>query len=118
MSAATPTVTPTPTPHVLSTPARKFTLRDFLVLPAKPKVSKGALTLTARCPLTTTCALRVSMKRSGKSLSSGSATLKPGATQKLMLKLSKSAQRTLKRRKTLDVRLTVAGYPGVVIKLR
>ena len=45
-------------------------------------------------------------------------TLKPGASKPLKLKLTKAAQRTLKRRKSLDVRLTVAGYPGVVIVLR
>ena len=91
---------------------------SFLVIPAKPKVAKGVLTLAARCPLTNTCTIRVSIKRGGKSLASGNVTLKPGATKKLKLKLTKAAQRTLKRRKSLDVRLTVAGYPGIVIVLR
>ena len=113
VSAATPTPTPLPI-----TPARKYTIRDFLSIPARPKVSKGVLTLTARCPLTSTCTIRVSIKRGGKSLSTGTVALKPGATKQLKLKLTKAAQRTLKRRKSLDVRLTVAGYPGVVIVLR
>ncbi len=116
--AATPTPTPTPQGEVLSTTARRLTIRDFLVIPARPKVSKGALRLTARCPLTNTCAIRVSIKRGGRSLASGRVTLKPGTTAKLTLKLSRSAQRTLKRRGKLDVRLTVAGYPGLVITLR
>jgi hypothetical protein len=87
-------------------------------VPAKPKVKQGKLTLSARCPLTNTCTIRVSLRRSGKTLASGAVTVAPGQSKRMALKFTKAAQASLKRRKLLDVRLTVAGYPGVVIRIR
>ena len=120
-----PTPTPTPTPMplgeigILGDQATRYTTKDFLSIPARPRVSKaGTLTLTARCPLTKPCALRVSLTRSGKTLGSGRVTVKAKKTAKLTLTLTKAARAALKRKAPQDVRLTVAGYSGVTIKLR
>lgn len=118
-----PTPTPTPMPlgeiGILGDEATNFTSRDFLSLPARPRVSKtGTLTFTARCPLTKTCSLRVNLTRSGKTLGSGRVTVKPKKTAKLTLKLTKAARASLKKKAPQDMRLTVAGYAGVVIKVR
>lgn len=114
----TPTPTPTATPEgaVLSEEAVRYTTRDFLRIPSRPRISKrGTLTFTARCPLTKTCALRVSLTWAGKTLASGRVSVRPGKTKQLTLKLSKAA---LKRRGTQDMRVTVAGYRGVAIRVR
>jgi hypothetical protein len=82
-------------------------------------VSKtGTLTFTARCPLTKTCSLRVNLTRSGKTLGTGRVTVKSKKTAKLTLKLTKAARASLKKKAPQDMRVTVAGYTGVVIKVR
>lgn len=120
-----PTPTPTPTPMplgeigILGDQETNYTTKDFLSIPSRPRVSKsGTLTLTARCPLPKTCALRVSLTRAGKTLGSGKVTVRSKQTAKLKLQLTKAARASLKRKSPQDVRLTVAGYAGVVIKLR
>lgn len=118
----TPTPSPTATPTgeigILGDEATRYTTRNFLSIPKRPHASKtGTLTFTARCPLTKTCSLHVSLTRSGKTLGTGRVTVKPKQTAKLTLKLTKSAHTALKRR-AQDMRLTVAGYSGVVIKIR
>ena len=118
-----PTPTPTPVPlgeiGILGDEATRYTTRDFLSIPKRPRASKaGTLTLTARCPLPKTCSLRVSLTRAGKTFgSSGRVVIKSKGTAKVSLKLTKSARASLKR-KPQSLRLTVAGYAGVVITLR
>ncbi|MDA0182748.1 hypothetical protein OJ997_20720 [Solirubrobacter phytolaccae] len=119
-----PTPTPTPTPMplgeigILGDEATRYTTRDFLSIPKRPRASKvGALTMTARCPLPKTCSLRVSLTRAGKSYGSGRVTVGSKKSGKLTLKLTKAARAALKK-KPQSLRLTVAGYPGVVITLR
>jgi hypothetical protein len=58
--------------------------------------------------LTKPCALRVTLTRSGRTLGRGRVTVKPGKTKKLTVKL----------RRRGEMRVTVAGYPGVVIRVR
>ncbi len=106
-----PSPTPSPTPEggILSDQAVRYTTRDFLRIPRRPRLSKaGTLTLIARCPLTKPCALRVTLTRSGRTLGRGRVTVKPGKTKKLTIKL----------RRRGEMRVTVAGYPGVVIRVR
>jgi hypothetical protein len=121
----TPTPTPTPTPMplgeigILGDDETNYTSKDFFKLPSRPRVSKaGTLALTARCPLPKTCSLRVKLTRSGKTLASGRVTVKPKKTAKLTLKLTKAARASLERKAPQSVKLTVAGYSGVTIKLR
>ena len=82
MPTATPTPTATPEGGILGDQATRYTTRDFLRIPSRPRVSKaGTLTFTARCPLATTCALRVSLTRAGKTVGRGRVTVKPGKTR-------------------------------------
>jgi len=120
----TPTPTPTPTPAgpgaigILGDEATRYTTRDFLSIPKRPRASKaGALTLTARCPLTKPCSLRVRLTRAGRTFASGRVTVQAQGTAKLKLQLTKAARAAVKR-KPQTLRLTVAGYAGVVITLR
>jgi len=116
------TVTPVETPQggILSTTAThpRLTTRDFLVIPKRPKASKGKLTLTAKCPLQVACSLKLSLTKAGKAYGTGRLALKPGKQAKVALKLTKSAQSTLKRKHALQLRLVAGGYEGVVITLR
>ncbi|RKQ91744.1 hypothetical protein C8N24_1572 [Solirubrobacter pauli] len=118
----TPTPTPTPTPlgeiGILGDEATRYTSRDFLSLPKRPRASKaGTLTLTARCPLPKTCSLNVRLTRAGKTFGTGRVTVKSKKTGKLSIKLTRSARAAVKK-KPQTLRLTVAGYAGVVITLR
>lgn len=117
-----PTPTPTPMPlgeiGILGDEASRYTSRDFLSIPRRPRASKaGTLGLTARCPLEKTCSLRVNLTRAGKTYGSGRVTVKAKQKAKLTLKLTRSARAALER-KPQSLRLTVAGYSGVVITLR
>lgn len=117
-----PTPTPTPMPlgeiGILGDEATRYTSRDFLSLPKRPRASKaGTLTLTARCPLPKTCSLNVRLSRAGKTFGTGRVTVKSKKTAKLSIKLTRSARAAVKK-KPQTLRLTVAGYSGVVITLR
>lgn len=119
-----PTPTPTPTPMplgeigILGDEATRYTSRDFLSLPKRPRASKaGTLALTARCPLPKTCSLNVRLSRAGKTFGTGRVTVKSKKTAKLSIKLTRSARAAVKK-KPQTLRLTVAGYSGVVITLR
>lgn len=117
-----PAPTPTPMPlgeiGILGDEATSYTTRDFLSIPARPRAStRGTLTFTARCPLTKPCSLRVSLTRAGKTFASGRVTVKPGKKATLTLKLTKAARAAIKK-KPQPLRLTVAGYSGVVITVR
>ena len=117
-----PTPTPTPMPlgeiGILGDEATRYTSRDFLSIPKRPRASKaGTLTLTARCPLPKTCALRVSLTRAGKTYGSGRVTIKSKQRAKLTLKLTKAARAAVKKQPQ-SLRLTVAGYAGVAITVR
>ncbi|MBE2318774.1 hypothetical protein DVA67_022555 [Solirubrobacter sp. CPCC 204708] len=114
-----PAPAPTGELEILGEQEARYTTRSFLRIPSRPRVSKaGTLTLTARCPLTQTCTLPVTLTRAGKRVASGRVSVRPNGTKRLTLKLSRAARASLERRAPQTMRLKVAGYASVALRVR
>ena len=102
---ATPTATAQPTPRVP-------TVREMVSLPKRLTVSRrGALSLSVLCPKdrAQTCRHRLTLAYQGREIGTGRGTSSPGRRVRVTLKLTRAAQRTLQRRRSLVVTLIVDG---------
>jgi hypothetical protein len=118
---ATPSAPPPPPLPALAPAVEPLTTRALVRLPAALAVSRrGTVVVHALCPSSSAlpCQLRVNLKRGRKTLARGSGGAKPGRRARIVLRLSKPAQRTLKRKRALDATLTVAGAEPLRVRLR
>ena len=118
-----PTTAPTPTPPPTTTStARVPTVREMVTLPKRLTVSRrGSLSLLVLCPKDRpqTCRHRLTLAYQGREIGSGRGSSSPGRRVRVTLKLTRAAQRTLQRRRSLLVTLIVDGARSpIAVRLR
>ncbi len=121
--APAPTTVPTPQPTATATSAPRVpTVREMVTVPKRLSVSRrGSLSLSILCPKDRplTCRHRLTLAYQGREIGTGRGTSSPGRRVRVTLKLTRAAQRTLQRRRSLVVTLIIDGARSpIAVRLR
>ena len=123
-ATATPAATtvPAPGPTTATPPtARVATVREIVTIPKRLSVSRGgSVSLSVLCPKdrAQTCRHRLTIAYQGREIGTGRGSSSPGRRVRVTIKLTRAAQRTVKRRSIKATLIVDGARRPAAIRLR